>query len=128
MTSYTPPSNKIIHVTFVDFVTRQNINPVLLMQHDGALSILEVHLFKNGIKYQLSESSTAYIRFKNLENNNVYNQALGYNSSDSSIIYFNITQTMTASYGKTFGAIEIGSGNAIANSALITFIIDKNLI
>ena len=128
MTSYTPPSNKIIHVTSVDFVTRQISNPVLLVQYDDTLPILEVHLFQNGIKYNLSSSSNVNIRFKNLDGYKVYNPALGYNSSDTSIVYFTITQTMTVSYGRSFGVIEIGSGNGIANSAPISFVIDRNPI
>ena len=128
MTSYTPPSNKIIHVTSVDFVTRQISDPVLLVQYDDTLPILEVHLFQNGVKYNLSSSSNVNIRFKNLDGYKVYNPALGYNSSDTSIVYFNITQTMTVSHGKSFGVVEIGSGDGIANSAPISFIIDKNPI
>ena len=128
MTSYTPPSNKIIHVTSVDFVTRQISDPVLLVQYDDTLPILEVHLFQNGVKYNLSSSSNVNIRFKNLDGYKVYNPALGYNSSDTSIVYFNITQTMTVSHGKSFGVVEIGSGDGIANSAPISFVIDKNPI
>ena len=128
MTSYTPPSNKIIHVTSVDFVTRQISNPVLLVQYDDTLPILEVHLFQNGVKYNLSSTSNVNIRFKNLDGYKVYNPALGYNSSDTSIVYFTITQTMTVSYGKSFGVIEVGSGNGIANSAPISFVIDRNPI
>lgn len=128
MTSYTPPSNKIIHVTSVDFVTRQISDPVLLVQYDDTLPILEVHLFQNGVKYNLSASNNVNIRFKNLDGYKVYNPALGYNSSDTSIVYFTITQTMTVSYGKSFGVIEIESGNGIANSAPISFVIDRNPI
>lgn len=128
MTSYTPPSNKIIHVTSIDFVTRQISDPVLLVQYDDTLPILEVHLFQNGVKYNLSSSSNVNIRFKNLDGYKVYNPALGYNSSDTSIVYFNITQTMTVSYGKSFGVIEVGLGDGIANSAPISFVIDKNPI
>lgn len=128
MTSYTPPSNKIIHVTSVDFVTRQISDPVLLVQYDDTLPILEVHLFQNGVKYNLSSSSNVNIRFKNLDGYKVYNPALGYNSSDTSIVYFNITQTMTVSHGKSFGVIEVGLGDGVANSAPISFVIDKNPI
>lgn len=128
MTSYTPAANKIIHVTSVDFVNRQISKPVELVQYDDTLPILEVHLFSNGVKYPLSSSSVANIRFKNLEGYKVYSPALGYNSSDTSIVYFTITRTMTVSYGRSFAVVELKSGTDVANSANILFVIDKNPI
>ena len=50
---YDPPSHKIVHLAYADFVSRQLGRPVHIVQYDDSLPILVVKMFSDGNPYIL---------------------------------------------------------------------------
>ena len=122
---YSPSSNKIIHETEVDFITRSIETPVHIMQYDKSLPIIAVSLRKNNAKYSLSNSYTVNVRFEKPDHTIVYNPVLGSNSTYD-VIYFEVSEQMATRYGDAYATIEIILNGNIANTEAFIIIIDRN--
>lgn len=126
-TTYTPPSNRIIHNTSVDFSSRHIGRPIHLVQYDDRLPIVSISLYLDNQPYFLSKNANASIRLGKPDNTFVYNPAIGCNE-DRNVLYFEVTVQMVTNYGELFPIIEIEESGLIANSSSISFMIDRNPI
>ena len=128
LNTYNPPSNKIRHVTGVDFNARPSIfKPVHIVQYDMSIPILEVEMYSNGDVYAAPSGASANIRFRKKGGTVVYNPALGCNT-DRTILYFEVTRQMVADWGDFRPIVELKIGEDVAGSSAINVIVDKNPI
>lgn len=126
ISTYTPPSNRIIHNTDVDFQTRTQLGmTVHLVQYDKSLPIVAVALYSNGQPYQIPTGVDMNVRVGKRDGTKVYNPVLGCNTNRT-ICYFEVTQQMTSAYGPTLAILELIVDNAIAGSSYIPLDIAKN--
>lgn len=125
MNTYTPSSDKIIHETFVDFIERPIVSPVKLVEYDDTLPILAVKLYKNGSEYEIPTNANVNIRFNKSDATFVYNPALGCDSSKT-IVYFSVTNQMTAVSGRSDPVVEVLINGNVASSGSFPVIIERN--
>jgi len=113
---YTPGSFVIIHNAIVDFSRRVIQKPIMLVQYDALIPVIEVSLYKNGKKYSLPEPDESSpgsiddinmkVRWCKKDKTYVYKDILGCNE-DRNIIYFNISSDMSCDYGMFEPILEI---------------------
>ncbi len=126
--TYNPPTDRIVHTTQVDFLSRSGFEqPVYLVQGDQSLPIIAVELYKNGTRYAVPEDASGNVRWKkpNPSNEFAYNPLLGV-SEDRMTAYFEVTQQMAIIFGEPHVIIEILVGKDVAGSSKIPVFIDKN--
>lgn len=123
---YSPPSERLIHNTSVDFSGRLKLSsPVHLMQYDKSLPILAVQLYLDAQPYTLPAEANINIRVGKRDGTTVYNPALGCDASRN-IAYFEVTGQMCSEYGSTFAILELMIENNVAGSSYILLDIAKN--
>ena len=65
LVTYSPPSDKIIHETDADFVTRDGYGKtVYVTQGDVKIPVIAVHMYQNGQPYAVPENAFGNIRWK----------------------------------------------------------------
>lgn len=106
MVTYIPDSKRMVHSTSVDFNADTVSRPVKIRQYDSAIPILAVELLKDGEYYTLTETAKANIRFSKKDSTYIYTPAVGC-SEDRHILYFEITQNMSANCGCFFPIVEV---------------------
>lgn len=128
--AYTPDG--IVHDVYVNMTTRPVPRPIRLVQYDDTLPILAVHLCDGDSLYTLpSDFLEANLRYKKPDGTVVYNPCLG-EDADRQVLYFYITQQMTAADGKASATVEMVSYNTADDdyiyvySSPIVFLIDRN--
>lgn len=128
ISTYTPPADRLIHETVVDFKERARlVAPVHLMQYDMTLPILAVSLYSDGIPYALPANASVSIRAGKADGTVVYNPALGCNAART-VVYCEMTKQITAQYGMTNAILEISLNGMIAGSSYIQLDIGRNPI
>ena len=123
---YTPPSDRLLHNTEVDFGGRYKLgNPVHLMQYDKSLPIAVVKLYMNGIPFKLASEASVNIRVGKRDGTTVYNPVLGCDSTRT-IVYCEMTKQICAEYGQTPAILELMIGENIAGSSYMMLDIAQN--
>ena len=123
---YTPPSDRLLHNTEVDFGGRYKLgNPVHLMQYDKSLPIVVVKLYMNGIPLKLAPGASVNIRVGKRDGTTVYNPVLGCDSTRT-IVYCEMTKQICAEYGPTPAILELMIGENIAGSSYMMLDIAQN--
>lgn len=123
---YTPPSDRLLHNTEVDFGGRYKLgNPVHLMQYDKSLPIAVVKLYMNGIPFKLASEASVNIRVGKRDGTTVYNPVLGCDSTRT-IVYCEMTKQICAEYGPTPAILELMIGENIAGSSYMMLDIAQN--
>ena len=133
ITTYTIPTEKIVHNTSVDFSSRFSIiNPIHIVQYDNSLPIISVELKNANKTYALPTNIEVWIRWKKPDNTFVRKQALGCNS-ERNTVYFEITQQMVMQYGLFKPVVELiipsnSSNPSVASSGYFSVLVDRNPI
>ena len=123
---YTPPSDRLLHNTEVDFGGRYKLGtPVHLMQYDKSLPIVVVKLYMNGIPFKLASGASVNIRVGKRDGTTVYNPVLGCDTTRT-IVYCEMTKQICAEYGPTPAILELMIGENIAGSSYIMLDIAQN--
>ena len=123
---YTPPSDRLLHNTEVDFGGRYKLgSPVHVMQYDKSLPIAVVKLYMNGIPFKLASGASVNIRVGKRDGTTVYNPVLGCDSTRT-IVYCEMTKQICAEYGPTPAILELMIGENIAGSSYMMLDIAQN--
>lgn len=123
---YTPPSDRLLHNTEVDFGGRYKLGtPVHLMQYDKSLPIVVVKLYMNGIPFKLASGASVNIRVGKRDGTTVYNPVLGCDTTRT-IVYCEMTKQICAEYGSTPAILELMIGENIAGSSYLMLDIAQN--
>lgn len=125
MNTYVENINDIIHETSVDFVLRPCAREIHIVQYDKSLPIIKVHLYKEGVPYELPSSAAVHVRLGKLDRTFVYANILGTNE-DRTIAYFEITEQMAMIPGRISPVIEVVYQGKVACSSPIPFVIERN--
>lgn len=127
---YSPPENRIVHYTSVDFSDRNSFNtPVYLVQRDTTLPIVAVSVMKDGVAYPIPAEADVNICWKKPKPDvhYVYSPCLGADPTRT-IVYFEVEQQMTVTYGEVHATLEIQIGMLLAGSASLPIFVEKNPI
>lgn len=129
ITYYTPPANRIVHSTGVDFGSRpSSFQPVHLVQYDQGLPIVAVSLYKDGQVYNIPIGASGNVLVGKRDQTFVSNPVLGCNM-ERTIVYFEATYQMLYYFGTIKPILEIKMSDIeYAGSSSITMIIDPNPI
>ena len=126
VSTYTPPSDRIIHYTTVDLGERWRLGtPVHLMQYDKSLPIIAVELYSGGDPYRIPANAEMNVRVGKRDGTKVYNPILGCNAGRT-IAYVEVTRQISSVYGATFASLEVIIGSNVAGSSYILLDIAKN--
>ena len=126
VTTYIPPSDRIIHDTAVDFGERWSLGTAVnLMQYDKTLPIIAVSLYSGGQPYTIPSSADLNVRVGKPDGTKVYNPVLGCNP-ERTICYIEATRQICAAYGQALAALELIIDSNIAGSSYILFDIARN--
>ena len=126
VTTYIPPSDRIIHNTAVDFGERWSLGTAVnLMQYDKTLPIIAVSLYSGGQPYTIPSSADLNVRVGKPDGTKVYNPVLGCNP-ERTICYIEATRQICAAYGQALAALELIIDSNIAGSSYILFDIARN--
>lgn len=124
--TYTPPSDRIIHHTAVDFGERWSLGTAVnLMQYDKTLPIIAVSLYSGGQPYTIPSNADLNVRVGKPDGTKVYNPVLGCNSQRT-ICYVEATRQICAAYGQALAVLELLVDANIAGSSYILFDIARN--
>lgn len=124
--TYTPPSDRIIHHTAVDFGERWSLGTAVnLMQYDKTLPIIAVSLYSGGKPYTIPSNADLNVRVGKPDGTKVYNPVLGCNSQRT-ICYVEATRQICAAYGQALAVLELLVNTNIAGSSYILFDIARN--
>lgn len=124
--TYTPPSDRIIHHTAVDFGERWSLGTAVnLMQYDKTLPIIAVSLYSGGQPYTIPSNADLNVRVGKPDGTKVYNPVLGCNSQRT-ICYVEATRQICAAYGQALAVLELLVDANIAGSSYIFFDIARN--
>lgn len=118
-------SNRIIHETEADLVTRKIPNVLRLVQYDMTLPVIAVSLKKAGVEYALPSGAACNIRLKKPDGTVVYNPAYGCDSTRK-IVYFEVTVQMAIVEGELNPTIEVVVGGKVAGTSPLRIIVDRN--
>lgn len=125
------PENKMIHETYVDFISRYIGKPVHVVQGDKELPIVAVKLYSRGVVTSINDiiaaASTAFInvRCRDKKGNMVYSPALGINESGN-IIFFEVSENMTNESGIVHVIVELICNGSVAQSSEVILDVDRN--
>ena len=126
VSSYTPPSDRIVHDTEVDFQSGIQFGaPVHLMQYDKSLPVVAVALYSGGQPYAIPSGAEMNVRVGKPDGTKVYNPVLGCNTART-VCYFEVTQQMSSAYGLALAVLEVVVSGNIAGSSYIPLDIAKN--
>ena len=126
VSTYTPPSDRIIHYTEVDFGERWHLGtPVHLTQYDKSLPIVAVTLYSGRQLYTLPANAEVNVRVGKRDGTKVYNPILGCNSART-VAYVEITRQISSVYGATQAILELVIDGNIAGSSNMLFDIARN--
>ena len=106
--TYTPDSNKIVHVTKVDFAKRILPKTIQLVQYDSVIPVIAVNLYLNDEDYTIPEGVDIdmMVRWSKTGKPFVHKDILGCNASRN-IAYVGIDSTMTNEYGEYNPILEL---------------------
>ena len=126
VTTYMPPSDRIIHNTAVDFGERWSLGTAVnLMQYDKTLPIIAVSLYSGGQPYTIPSSTDLNARVGKSDGTKVYNPVLGCNSTRN-VAYIEVTRQISAVYGPALATLELIIDGNIAYSSYILLDVAKN--
>lgn len=126
VSTYTPPSDRIIHNTAVDFGERWSLGTAVnLMQYDKTLPIIAVSLYSGGQPYTIPSNADLNVRVGKPDGTKVYNPVLGCNAQRT-ICYVEATRQICAAYGQALAVLELLIDTNIAGSSYILFDIARN--
>lgn len=126
VSTYTPPSDRIIHYTAVDLGERWRLGtPVHLMQYDKSLPIIAVELYSGGDPYTIPANAEMNVRVGKRDGTKVFNPILGCNAGRT-IAYVEVTRQISSVYGATLASLEVIIGSNVAGSSYILLDIAKN--
>lgn len=126
VTTYMPPSDRIIHNTAVDFGERWSLGTAVnLMQYDKTLPIIAVSLYSGGQPYTIPSSADLNARVGKSDGTKVYNPVLGCNSTRN-VAYIEVTRQISAVYGPALATLELIIDGNIAYSSYILLDVAKN--
>ena len=118
-------SERIIHVTEADMVTRRVPKTVRLVQYDTTLPVLAVTLSNYDVVYALPSGASCNIRLKKPDGTVVYNPAYGCDSTRS-VVYFEVTGQMSAVFGELKTVLEIIVSGKVAYTSPLRIIVEEN--
>ena len=123
---YTPPSDRLLHNTEVDFGERWSLGTAInLMQYDKTLPIIAVSLYSGGQPYTIPSSADLNVRVGKSDGTKVYNPVLGCNSTRN-VAYIEVTRQISAVYGPALATLELIIEGNIAHSSYILLDVAKN--
>lgn len=126
VSSYTPPAERILHNTEVDFQTRTQLGATVhLMQYDKSLPIIAAALYSGGQPYKIPTGAEMNVRVGKPDGTKVYNPVLGCDTART-ICYFEVTQQMSSAYGQALAILEVTVSGRLAGSSYIPLDIAKN--
>ena len=126
VTTYIPPSDRIVHNTAVDFGERWSLGTAInLMQYDKTLPIIAVSLYSGGQPYTIPSSADLNVRVGKSDGTKVYNPVLGCNSTRN-VAYIEVTRQISAVYGPALATLELIIEGNIAYSSYILLDVAKN--
>lgn len=126
VTTYIPPSDRIIHNTAVDFGERWSLGTAVnLMQYDKTLPIIAVSLYSGGQLYTIPSSADLNVRVGKSDGTKVYNPVLGCNSTRN-VAYIEVTRQISAVYGPALATLELIIEGDVAYSSYILLDVAKN--
>ena len=126
VTTYIPPSDRIIHNTAVDLGERWSLGTAVnLMQYDKTLPIIAVSLYSGGQPYTIPSSADLNVRVGKPDGTKVYNPVLGCNSARN-VAYVEITRQISSVYGSALASLELIINGNIAYSSYILLDVAKN--
>lgn len=126
VTTYIPPSDRIIHNTAVDFGERWSLGTAVnLMQYDKTLPIIAVSLYSGGQPYTIPSSADLNVRVGKSDGTKVYNPVLGCNSTRN-VAYIEVTRQISAVYGPALATLELIIEGNVAYSSYILLDVAKN--
>ena len=126
VTTYIPPSDRIIHNTAVDFGERWSLGTAVnLMQYDKTLPIIAVSLYSGGQPYTIPSSADLNVRVGKSDGTKVYNPVLGCNSTRN-VAYIEVTRQISAAYGPALATLELIIEGNVAYSSYILLDVAKN--
>lgn len=118
-------SNRIIHETKVDFISRNIPNVIRLVQYDMTLPIISVALHQAGVRYALPTGAACNIRLRKPDGTIVYNPAYGCDSTRT-VVYFVVSAQMTVVSGETNPVIEVLVNGRLAGSSPLRIVVEEN--
>lgn len=127
METYMINETDIVHSKSVDFVTREPLEPIHIVQYDQTQPIIAVKLLSNKKPYILPKDADVNIRFRKPNMQAVIKPAFGCDITRS-IVYFKVDDKMSACYGKAWAIIEIKINGTAAGTSILPFMIDRNPI
>ena len=126
VTTYMPPSDRIIHNTAVDFGERWSLGTAVnLMQYDKTLPIIAVSLYSGRQPYTIPSSADLNARVGKSDGTKVYNPVLGCNSTRN-VAYIEVTRQISAVYGPALATLELIIEGNVAYSSYILLDVAKN--
>ena len=126
VTTYIPPSDRIIHNTAVDFGERWSLGTAVnLMQYDKTLPIIAVSLYSGGQPYTIPSNADLNARVGKSDGTKVYNPVLGCNSTRN-VAYIEVTRQISAVYGPALATLELIIEGNVAYSSYILLDVAKN--
>ena len=126
VTTYMPPSDRIIHNTAVDFGERWSLGTAVnLMQYDKTLPIIAVSLYSGGQPYTIPSNADLNARVGKSDGTKVYNPVLGCNSTRN-VAYIEVTRQISAVYGPALATLELIIEGNVAYSSYILLDVAKN--
>ena len=126
VTTYIPPSDRIVHNTAVDFGERWSLGTAVnLMQYDKTLPIIAVSLYSGGQPYTIPSSADLNARVGKSDGTKVYNPVLGCNSTRN-VAYIEVTRQISAVYGPALATLELIIEGNVAYSSYILLDVAKN--
>ena len=126
VTTYMPPSDRIVHNTAVDFGERWSLGTAVnLVQYDKTLPIIAVSLYSGGQPYTIPSSADLNVRVGKSDGTKVYNPVLGCNSTRN-VAYIEVTRQISAVYGPALATLELIIEGNVAYSSYILLDVAKN--
>lgn len=127
METYVIKNTDVVHEVSVDFVERNWMDPIHIVQYDKVQPIIAVSLLNDGKQYILPEGAGANIRFAKTNSGSVVKPALGCNSARN-VVYFSIDNNMTECYGHARATVQMVINGTSAATSMLSFVIDRNPI
>ena len=118
-------SNRIIHETEAELVTRNIPNVIRIVQYDQTLPVIAVALKKAGTEYALPAGAACNIRIRKPDGTVIYNPAYGCSSSRK-IVYFEVTLQMAIVAGELNPTIEVVVSGKVAGTSPLRVIVEEN--
>lgn len=126
MKNYIPSDDQVIHETRIDLGV-SNIAPTInIMQYDRGLSVIKVELLNNNKEYIIPDDAKANIRVQKPDGKLIYNPALGVDSKRKNVLYFEIDEQLSISYGTVRLVVELYFQNGAISTSIINLNVNKN--